>query len=776
MRSPSTPIPPDLTLQAPRTPAPQVQPFQEQFIPSPTSRSQWSDSESKPTNMSRARASSNVRPVLHQPQPIRTAVEEAFDQSIDQSPSSAISQLDPAFIAQVTEAVVKSLQSANLSQATPTPSTAPQPQQQQAHYPPPPPPSSQNVPRSPTQSSTTSFAPRQTPPSSPDREPRARQDSIDSYDSTSPPPSDSGSAFSRHSSYSMRSRGSARDEETPRPTPMETGNVNGTRRSNTTAQRRGDASRVRSRRGSGSDTTQTTRPFRRDSADSQASTGRYDGPSSRSRVRPARIPSDVEETTTLEKIWQPLFDNGNPTVRLGQFLRGLAIHLIEDYEPKSSLVVTPAKMLRFFEETRLTDELYPWPTIFGGKMSMPSLSIMYRRLLCQHHLVQVQNHEIPTVPGLTPAGFEWFLTCLIQAHPDTEYDRLAMAVMNMPISNADNKTERFPKELSRRLLPAMPNSQAEQRLIASLAHESELIQLRNSHTMPPPPSSAPPPHASFKERERKPYAQSSFSNAVEDDDLSVPPSMPIERERKPYSAKEGSGKTHEPDEGREDQSRPSTSQYKPDGGVDIPSRPTRANSSQPMSYGASNGTPADSRPIPPPNRHRMSMGQGTAPGMLNGNGFSKGSNSGRRSPPPMNTFARSAPMGVNDIQGVEYGSNLHPGFADGVDQDNLRRYHNRSRTATGSGGNNGSQDEENGRGKPIPRPSPSSSRNYEPEYNPGPPVGSYPARPRQRPGAPDYDDRRRSMYVGSMPAGGTDGYGSFAGNGGQYPYGSSVQH
>ena len=33
--------------------------------------------------------------------------------------------------------------------------------------------------------------------------------------------------------------------------------------------------------------------------------------------------------TTLEKIWQPLFDDDNrPTARLGQFLRGLALHIV----------------------------------------------------------------------------------------------------------------------------------------------------------------------------------------------------------------------------------------------------------------------------------------------------------------------------------------------------------------------------------------------------------------------------------------------------------------
>ena len=43
---------------------------------------------------------------------------------------------------------------------------------------------------------------------------------------------------------------------------------------------------------------------------------------------PARLSTSQEETT-LEKIWGPLFDeNGNPTPRLGQLLRGLAVHIV----------------------------------------------------------------------------------------------------------------------------------------------------------------------------------------------------------------------------------------------------------------------------------------------------------------------------------------------------------------------------------------------------------------------------------------------------------------
>lgn len=97
-----------------------------------------------------------------------------------------------------------------------------------------------------------------------------------------------------------------------------------------------------------------------------------DIPTARTTTRPpppARMTTD--DYTPIEKMWQRLFDSeGQPLPRLGEFLRGLALHLIEDYEPKKSLVVTPAKMMRFYEEVKLQDEIYPW----SGELLMTTLT------------------------------------------------------------------------------------------------------------------------------------------------------------------------------------------------------------------------------------------------------------------------------------------------------------------------------------------------------------------------------------------------------------------
>jgi hypothetical protein len=729
--SPSPSRAPD-PIQASRQ-QPKIQPLHE---PSPSSQAP----PPPPPEDTWARTSSPSwaapnRPVVQQPQPIRDAVDKAFDQS------QTANTLDPAFIAQVTEAVVKSLQNnPSLNQRTPV---APQ----AAQYPPPP--TVHSVPPSPALSSTASLPPRFTPPDSPKR----GRDCPGTGSRTSVSPgsafSDGEGTFGKASIHSDASKLSDRDRDTPKP--VFGGSTVGSKLSESIREELDaeDLSRVEEGR------VPSDRRGSRDSVGSFSS-------ASRPRAHPS---SPHAEVTTLERIWQPLFDNGVPTARLGQFLRGIALHIIEDYEPKGSLVITPPKMLRFLEETKVDDELYPWHLVFGGGMNSASISVMFRRLKAQHHLVQNQLHEVPNVPGLTPAGFETFLACLIQAHPDSEFDRLSKAVMNMPVSNADYKSERFPKELSRRLLPLHSNPIAEQCLIASMAHEANLLQLRNSNAMPPPPNSAPP--STFQERERKPYSQSTFTEADEDDESDFVPSVPIERERKPYSGKEGTGKVFVSDNLREDpvnagQPRPS------DPTVHMPApRPTY------YDHNTSGTTPYDPRVLPPTRKHRSSTGPGMPPtGQPPSSGYSKG----RRSPPPMSAYIKSDPVNVGDIPAAQYASNLHnPRPFDREQPDDSSQYHPSRRGHTPT--HNGFEDETPhgiGRARTIPprtsqAPPPPGPPAYDSSYGTAS-TASYPG-PRSR----HYEERRRSMYGGppnmnaGASAGGSDGWGSYANGGGVYP-------
>jgi hypothetical protein len=183
---------------------------------------------------------------------------------------------------------------------------------------------------------------------------------------------------------------------------------------------------------------------------------------------------------------------------------------------------------------------------------------MYRELGCQHHLVQENLRERPNVPGLTPAGFERWTTLLIQAHPDDEYARLKKAVLEMPISNPDDKKERFPKDISRRLFPTHEDGHVRNRIQWAMIEHTR-IDLPNPPSPEPPrtayrdpglaraysevsvgPDFAP---ASAIERERKPYGSIPNESAI--DDSSLPTPTPFERERKPYRVQPGGGRIYE---------------------------------------------------------------------------------------------------------------------------------------------------------------------------------------------------------------------------------------
>ncbi|KAK0653258.1 hypothetical protein DIS24_g6236 [Lasiodiplodia hormozganensis] len=376
--------------------------------------------------------------------------------------SSAASQLDPDLVAQITEEVRKQVLD-TLKSSGQLPS--------------------QSKPQAKDESATASYPPRVYTPPSP-----TRHDSIHSTDSSnSPEPPVQDPYF----------KSDARERDGPLP------KFGGTRTTSSVTSDHG----------------------------SQYGAASQHGNTSANAQYPPRPPvqrhfTDVEETA-IEKTWRPLFDaDGQPTLRLSQFLRGLALHLMQDYEPKGTLVVTPAKMRKFYEETRTQDEIYPWSTIFGT-LSNAAISKMYRDLRCLHHLVQEKADEVPNTPALTPLGFDTWMTFMIQGHPEIEFARLAKAVMHMPISNADDIKERFPKELPRRLFPKFENLPARQRCAAAICSSGK-ITIRTPTFPPPPPTQPPmqPPPSSYPS-----YPADTRETAAASDSDNEPVSIPIERER-----------------------------------------------------------------------------------------------------------------------------------------------------------------------------------------------------------------------------------------------------
>ncbi|KAF7179870.1 hypothetical protein CNMCM7691_008922 [Aspergillus felis] len=288
---------------------------------------------------------------------------------------------------------------------------------------------------------------------------------------------------------------------------------------------------------------------RRQSPYSQASD---QGQKMEERPKPPARDSTVTEMTTLEKIWGKLFEEGKPTKRLGQLLRGIAVHLIEDYPPGNTIVVVPEKLQKFYEDTKVLSDLYPWQDIFDDRTS--SISRLFREVEAEHHLVQAKLNERPDIPGLTPRGFERWATLMIQAHPDKEYERLQKAVLNMPISNPDDRRERFPKEIPRRLFPEAPNLTVRDELDKFITKhcgvdlppvtEEELkkVAAHRHKVSTSSTASAAETAPSVTEQGRQ---QQQSSSAIIDDDEEEVPARPIERERKPYSAQPGGGKLYE---------------------------------------------------------------------------------------------------------------------------------------------------------------------------------------------------------------------------------------
>lgn len=139
------------------------------------------------------------------------------------------------------------------------------------------------------------------------------------------------------------------------------------------------------------------------------------------------------------------------------------------------------------------------------------------------------------------------MTVMILANPDTEYERISKAVLDMPISNADNIKERFPKEIPRRMFPKRDNMQAQQICAANLSAEG-VGPLRKAPSFPPPP---PQPKVDTSaagptlERERSPYGGQPDVRSTESEGEHESGFVPIERQRNPYSATPSGGKMYD---------------------------------------------------------------------------------------------------------------------------------------------------------------------------------------------------------------------------------------
>lgn len=210
--------------------------------------------------------------------------------------------------------------------------------------------------------------------------------------------------------------------------------------------------------------------------------------------------------------------------------------------------------------------------VFGAQNN-ELISELYQDLECEHHLVQEHPSMAPTVPALTPVGFERWMTLNIMAYPEEESKRFENVVLALPIdadgAMVDGKPERLPKQISRHLLPEREDSKNRRILddairgfFTNLGKPSNRRKAsitspplsRHASTSQPRPrpddnysEKKPSPRTSPRqakvqpiERERNPYA--SAPSAAET--TSSEDTVRIERERQPYSAQPGIGKVY----------------------------------------------------------------------------------------------------------------------------------------------------------------------------------------------------------------------------------------
>ncbi|KAF4458550.1 hypothetical protein FALBO_14719 [Fusarium albosuccineum] len=228
-------------------------------------------------------------------------------------------------------------------------------------------------------------------------------------------------------------------------------------------------------------------------------------------TRPAEVPpvsktEPKERGVTLSAVdlkWGKLFDDkGEPTARLGQVLRGIANYLVAEYKPYNSLVVTPEKLNLFYSTYKLESEAFPFQQIFDCSPhgALDNLETLYQHLRCENHLIQRRTTGMPHIPSLTPAGFERWMLCQIQAFPDKETKRLNRVIADLPITAdgplIDGKPERLPKQLSRHLFPAERHRETHDLVVDAItswikiADENEEYHRRSSFEDTHKPSSS----------------------------------------------------------------------------------------------------------------------------------------------------------------------------------------------------------------------------------------------------------------------------------------------
>ncbi|KAL1901396.1 hypothetical protein Sste5346_001801 [Sporothrix stenoceras] len=172
---------------------------------------------------------------------------------------------------------------------------------------------------------------------------------------------------------------------------------------------------------------------------------------------------NTKELTAVDKKWGRLFEMDNqPTERFREVMHSLSRYIIGAFPSSENIVLVPAKLASFYNFHSVDSDPFCYKLIFqsGERDLNRRVAELYQDLGCSYHLVQASPGLQPRVPGLTPDGFTRWMALHLQAFPDGVSQRLDRVISDFPldaVSPLDGRTERLPKQLSRYLLPRVPD-------------------------------------------------------------------------------------------------------------------------------------------------------------------------------------------------------------------------------------------------------------------------------------------------------------------------------
>ncbi|PWW77606.1 hypothetical protein C7212DRAFT_180029 [Tuber magnatum] len=160
--------------------------------------------------------------------------------------------------------------------------------------------------------------------------------------------------------------------------------------------------------------------------------------------------------------WGDLVDHEHgrepmPKEKLVRLLREVANYIIKARAPPASIVITPDKMVDFYAVNAVEgDDRMNWKGYFTNRTDS-SLSSIYRVLGCEHFYIPISRDQKPTIPALTPQGFETWMFTQLMTNPSREAARLQKVVASWPIYDT-KEGRRFPTSIPRSCFPEKEDS------------------------------------------------------------------------------------------------------------------------------------------------------------------------------------------------------------------------------------------------------------------------------------------------------------------------------